>query len=280
MEIKRQQRLQSLSNLLRRYKNLPLDRRIAGNVNLRHAIKQQEATTKRIVSEPADLDTEGGIVGQPATLWSAGDSSESEDSPVSIEDFAPDPYPSPNDADQVQWAGESLIRNEDFACPEERPAPSFKYDLSEQLIALYESHRSFKRTIQAIADPSNSPSDSPEEASESKNQLVLTNDEDNLWSDVQLLVTEHGGIGAPMLLEQIMRRSTALSDNYERRCKPPTEETYTECKLILQALGVPCIEARSPFEAEGLASSLVRRGLADFVASEDTVSDSVIAWLR
>ena len=36
-------------------------------------------------------------------------------------------------------------------------------------------------------------------------------------------------------------------------------------------MGVPCVEADGPFEAEALAASLVLRGQADYVASEDTV---------
>lgn len=56
-----------------------------------------------------------------------------------------------------------------------------------------------------------------------------------------------------------------------RRANPPTALTYAESRLILEAMGVPCIQSSVPFEAEALASSLVHNGFADFVGSEDTV---------
>ncbi|QRV86376.1 XPG i-region domain-containing protein [Ceratobasidium sp. AG-Ba] len=55
-----------------------------------------------------------------------------------------------------------------------------------------------------------------------------------------------------------------------RRANPPSNSTYTESRLILEAMGVPCIESPMHYEAEALASSIVINGLADFVGSEDT----------
>ncbi|KAG8681610.1 hypothetical protein FRC09_017361 [Ceratobasidium sp. 395] len=55
-----------------------------------------------------------------------------------------------------------------------------------------------------------------------------------------------------------------------RRANPPTTATYTESRLILEAMGVPCIESPMHYEAEALASSLVISGLADLVGSEDS----------
>ena len=60
-------------------------------------------------------------------------------------------------------------------------------------------------------------------------------------------------------------------DAYQLRSTPPSNETYDECKMMIEAMGVPWIEAPAPYEAEAVASSLVINGIADYVASEDTV---------
>ena len=65
-------------------------------------------------------------------------------------------------------------------------------------------------------------------------------------------------------------RSAAVARSYPRRSAPPTAQTYAETRDILSAMGVPCVIAQR-CEAEALASALVLRGRADFVASEDTV---------
>lgn len=271
MEIKRQQRLQSLSRLVQRYRDLPFEKRIFANSKFKYAIRQKDLESRKSVSEYLDLTREDSIEGQPVTLWSATENLENQNCPAASEDISPDISHALSSADPVQGTGDFLIQDEDFLVSEERSPPSLRYDLSEQINKLYESHKSTERTIRAIAAPMTIPTDSPEEASESKNQLALTQDEDLLWSEIHLLIGKHEVVGKLVSLEQIIGRSKALSESYERRCKPPTQETYMECKMMLQALGVPCIEARSPYEAEGLASSIVRRGLAHFVASEDTV---------
>ena len=71
--------------------------------------------------------------------------------------------------------------------------------------------------------------------------------------------------------EVLASKSKALCKSYEHRGTPPTDTTYMECKLIIEAMGIPYIESPPPYEAEALASSLVLNGLADYVASEDTV---------
>ncbi|KAF8340685.1 PIN domain-like protein [Cantharellus anzutake] len=70
--------------------------------------------------------------------------------------------------------------------------------------------------------------------------------------------------------EILAGKSQALYKSYEHRGTPPTDNTYVECKLIIEAMGVPVIDCPRPFEAEALASSLVLNGHADYVASEDT----------
>lgn len=104
----------------------------------------------------------------------------------------------------------------------------------------------------------------------SKNQVQLTLDEGSLWrSFVNQSVVDEADPREK--LELLSRKSESLSKSYERRNNPPTPRTYEESRLILQAMGVPCVETAVPYEAEALAASLVHHGFADYVASEDTV---------
>lgn len=73
-------------------------------------------------------------------------------------------------------------------------------------------------------------------------------------------------------LVTLTEKSSLISESYKRRAHPATSETYAESKELLQAMGVPCVDVDGAFEAEALASALVLNGVADYVASEDTVS--------
>jgi len=105
----------------------------------------------------------------------------------------------------------------------------------------------------------------------SKRQQKLTNDEGKFWAD--LAESQSKGMSKGELKSVILAladESHVVSTSYDRRNNPATSSTFRESKEILQALGVPCIVPRGAFEAEALASSLVREGYADFVVSEDT----------
>lgn len=73
-------------------------------------------------------------------------------------------------------------------------------------------------------------------------------------------------------LNDLAQKSMLMSQSYARTASPANSQTYRESKDILQALGLPCVETEGAYEAEALACSLVLNGLADYVASEDTVS--------
>jgi len=107
-----------------------------------------------------------------------------------------------------------------------------------------------------------------------KSQYQLTLDEGKLWealigSSSSAKDTSQATTKATLTL--LMRKSAEMSESYQRRTNPPSTQTYNESKEIVQAMGVPCLEPTGPFEAEALAASLVINGLADYVASEDTV---------
>lgn len=107
--------------------------------------------------------------------------------------------------------------------------------------------------------------------SASRHQYQLAIQEGEAWA---MLAT-----GMEDLLEQaeggfvdLQERSQVLVDSYERRTNFPTDQTYEDAKILLTAMGIPCIQSEAPFEGEGLASAIVLAGHADFVVSEDTVS--------
>ncbi|CAE6493695.1 unnamed protein product [Rhizoctonia solani] len=69
---------------------------------------------------------------------------------------------------------------------------------------------------------------------------------------------------------KLEEQSGLMAASLVRRANPPTALNYAESRLILEAMGIPCLESYLPYEAEALACSLVLNGLADFVGSEDT----------
>ncbi|CAE6455125.1 hypothetical protein ACGC1H_004553 [Rhizoctonia solani] len=69
---------------------------------------------------------------------------------------------------------------------------------------------------------------------------------------------------------KLEEQSGLMAASLARRANPPTALNYAESRLILEAMGIPCLQSYLPYEAEALACSLVLNGLADFVGSEDT----------
>ena len=148
--------------------------------------------------------------------------------------------------------------------------------LASTLDSLYLDYRQSIPNLQAML-PSQSMVDSVatddaavvrEEYAMSKTQQQLIEEEGKFWQEF----TEHGGQETSgVAINALAEKSSIISESYERRTNPPSVETYEESKMILHAMGVPCIETSGPYEAEALASSLVIHGHADYVASEDTV---------
>ncbi|KAG8745973.1 hypothetical protein FRC10_006536 [Ceratobasidium sp. 414] len=85
-------------------------------------------------------------------------------------------------------------------------------------------------------------------------------------------VEQEGDEAAPISEQAatLEEQSGLMVASLMRRANPPTTLTYAESRLILEAMGVPCLESPMHYEAEALASSIVINGLADLVGSEDT----------
>ncbi|KAF8438072.1 PIN domain-like protein [Boletus edulis BED1] len=104
----------------------------------------------------------------------------------------------------------------------------------------------------------------------SKQQLQMTLDEGHIWNLLSGLSYDTPPSETESALLTLAERSTVISRSYQRRINSPTSQTYEECKELLRAMGVPCLESSGPFEAEALACALVTHGHADYVVSEDT----------
>lgn len=119
-----------------------------------------------------------------------------------------------------------------------------------------------------LPSPSLPPDDNIQE---SKFQVLLTRGEERLWIDLMTWRYLDMHNYSPTQIADLLDRSQVLHESYERRSNAPTFTTYEECKMMIRAMGIPCIDCDGPYEAEALASSIVQEGKADFVASEDTV---------
>jgi len=128
-------------------------------------------------------------------------------------------------------------------------------------------------TLPAIPGPLDS--DTEVDAAMSKNQLQLAADESLFWDSLsggELTESELSDEATPAeVLASLTERSELLSESYRRRIDAPTAQTYDESREIIRAMGIPCFETTGAYEAEAAAASLVLKGYADYVASEDTV---------
>lgn len=152
-------------------------------------------------------------------------------------------------------------------------------ELASSLSSLYMEYRQSIPQLESMPHPASitpphgtdDPAVTREEYAMSKTQLQLTTDEGKFWQQL----AEHGSReDTQVAITALTQKSSIISESYERRTNPPSVETYEECKAILHAMGVPCIDTSGPYEAEALACSLVIHGYADYVASEDTVKPS------
>lgn len=159
---------------------------------------------------------------------------------------------------------------------EEAPGLPDVGEIGTTLTALYTGYRAslerlrslLQTTSQSFHSKNDGIGDSTTEYLMSKTQARLIVEEGTFWAKLEdfTLVQED----ASQQAADLVQKSRLLSDSYARRTNPPTTQTYNECKEIIRAMGISCIETDGPFEAEALAASIVLHGQADFVGSEDT----------
>ncbi|KAL5528507.1 hypothetical protein ACEPAF_7643 [Sanghuangporus sanghuang] len=268
MEVERYERLRALRSLIDGARWLPMDQRMISIARLEDMLRERREKSRETSPIHPDLKLGQNIDDIPVALESFIDEYDI-NMRLEYEDdvFVP---PDLSEIESLSLADESVIEDQDFLYPDERTPLSNQSYLSEQLGTPYKSHEASSKASQTITLPIDPSIVSPEEVSESRKQLSLSYDENLLWNKIPSLIAHPRFLRTPPLLVNLLQRCKILCDSYKKRASPPTEETYKESRMILEALGVPCIESRGQYEAEGLAAALVRRGLAHFVASEDT----------
>ena len=158
--------------------------------------------------------------------------------------------------------------------------------VSSMLAALYSGFLSSAREMSVLLPP-RTVLPRPEEREDetgittelSRAQRLLVAEEESVWKRLLEVTSEEDPEeNVSFMARELEDKSARILTSYERRNHLPTSEVYDQCRIILQAMGVPCIEAEGGVEGEALAAALVRDGLADYVASEDTVSSPPSLW--
>jgi flap endonuclease-1 len=171
--------------------------------------------------------------------------------------------------------GATILPQEDESINATFASLYFDFRQSISKLAFLTARETSALTPSASTGPSDP--DTQTEIVMTKAQYQLTLDEKLFWeqlvSSPSIIMdsSEEEFSSAVETLVNLTHTSNMMSESYERRTNPPTAQTYEESRGIIQAMGVPCVDSVGPFEAEALASSIVLSGLADYVASEDTV---------
>ncbi len=118
------------------------------------------------------------------------------------------------------------------------------------------------------------------EYTESPRQTAMTAEEDVILEQMmQMAATselpQSEWIELRNALDDLTSRSLHVAKTHDRGLDTPTAEDHQETRELLEAMGVPVVEAPIPYEAEGVASALARAGLVNWVGTEDS---DVIAY--
>jgi flap endonuclease-1 len=71
-------------------------------------------------------------------------------------------------------------------------------------------------------------------------------------------------------LDDLIQATPEVRAMYQRALNMPSPSDHDACRDLVIKMGVPVLEAKIPYEAEGLAASLANAGLVDFVGTEDS----------
>jgi flap endonuclease-1 len=150
--------------------------------------------------------------------------------------------------------------------------------LSSMLVALYSGFLSSvrkmgvllsPRTVLPRPDEQDDETEITQELSRAQRRLVM--EEESIWQRLSEVAGTGGTEGnVSFLARELEDKSAKILTSYERRKTPPNSKVYSQSRIILQAMGIPCIDSDGGVEGEALAAAIVRDGLADYVASEDT----------
>jgi flap endonuclease-1 len=115
-----------------------------------------------------------------------------------------------------------------------------------------------------------------EEHAEARTSLPESSLPDKVLVEDDILEVWTPSIDTPLhRLDDLISRLPDVLAIYDRSLHMPSQRDHANCRELLLKMGVPVIEAEPPFEAEGVASALAKRGLVDYVGTEDS---DVIAY--
>jgi flap endonuclease-1 len=113
------------------------------------------------------------------------------------------------------------------------------------------------------------------EFTETIRQMALTANENYIVSDIIKTITSDSPSQLALLesqqeLRDLQDRAKEVSKTYERSHAKPTAQDMEEARELLEIMGVPIVQAPSPYEAEGLCAAMVLSGMADYAGTEDS----------
>ena len=299
MEMERLSRLAQLTPLVTSYESLPKGEKAEVAAWLRNVTKDLPVDQHQIDEETFELETDEPDAPPDYSRGSADTPSTPDGSPTSVtggdsvspaldgvisglrpSSIATEPTEPELPPTQTMVDQQPTRMTVDQA---EGPAAHTFNQVSCMLAVLYSSFLASIRPMGALLSPrivlprleeQDDETEVTQELSQAQRQLVR--EEEGIWKRLSEVTSEEGTEGdVSFLARELEDKSAKILTSYERRNNPPTSEVYDQSRIILQAMGVPCVNAKGGIEGEALAAAIVRDGLADYVASEDTVSLSL-----
>ena len=269
METQRLSRLTQLTLLVTSYESLSQGQRAEVATSLQNIVKDFPADQHRI-DKVTSAWVEDSSDTQPDDLWGYAETHSAPSSlTIPTEPADSEPPPTQTMADQAEG---SLVHSS-------TPVSSMLATLYSSFLASVQQMGTLlsPRTVLPRPGEQDDETKVTQELSQAQRRLVM--EEESIWKQLSEVARgEETEGGVSFLARELEDKSTKIVTSYERRNNPPTRKVYTQCRTILRAMGVPCIDTKGGVEGEALAAAIVQDGLADYVASEDTVSFSSSSW--
>jgi hypothetical protein len=291
--MERLSRLTQLTPLITSYESLPEGGKAEVATSLQNITKDPPVDLHRIDEMTFDLETDRPDA-QPDYSWRCADTpSTTSDPRLSVargDSVGPALDEVTSDLGSLAVATESAdsesLPTRTMSDQGEGSASHGPSRVSSMLAALYSGFLTSVRQMGVLLSP-RTVLPRPEERDDetkvtqelSQAQRQLVTEEERIWKRLSEVMSKEGTEGdVSFLARELEDRSAKILSSYERRNNPPTSEVYGQSRTILRAMGVPCVVTKGGVEGEALAAAIVRDGLADYVASEDTVGFFTSFW--
>lgn len=289
MEVERLSRLTKLTPLITSYESLSEEEKAEVAISLQKITKDLPTEPRRIDEISPDLEVDSPNTQPDDPCGYTDVPSATNGPPLSVtrddcvgsalDEVTPDPM---SPAITTESADSELPPTQTTADLSEGYPTRSPNRVSSMLATLYSSFLASARQMGSLLSP-RTVLPRPEEQDDetkvtqelSQAQRRLVAEEESIWKWLSE-TTREGGIERDVSssARELEDKSAKILTSYERRNNPPTSEVYDQSRIILRAMGVPCIITKGGVEGEALAAAIVRDGLAHYVASEDTVGVS------